>query len=78
MAEIMAPDLAVIIGEPVRKRARFRQQHQTHIFIGVPCEQDDVGRLKIFPPVAQVIHAAHSASALVHFDRRDVRARDHL
>ena len=77
MAEIMPPDLAGIIRQPIRKRRGFRQQQQAHVFISIARQQHHVGRLEIFLAALDVGHPAGAAAALVDLDAGGDRLRHH-
>ncbi len=77
VAEVVPADLAVIVGQAVWIRDGLRQQQRPRVLVGVAGEQHHFRRLEVLDAVGDVGHAGHAALA-VHFDRRDVRARDDL
>ena len=77
MRHVVASDLSVVVGEAIRKRLRFRQQQQAHVFVGVAREQHDIGGLEVFDAVLEIRDAGRAPGLFVHVDARHMGTRHH-
>ena len=74
VAEVMPPDLAVVVRQAVRKRLRLREQEQPDVLVGVAGQQHGLGGLNVLDPVGHVGDPG-GATLTIHLDLGHMGAR---